>query len=714
LFRTVQAEEVFVREIGARDMRLLVLGALLVGTAFLALNLHYTGGELVLPLDDAYIYAQYARSIAEGHPLRYTPEADPSAGITGLLYPFLIAPLYALGLRGGAFIASIFGVQLALFAASAPLVYSLAGGSLRRETSRLAAWLFVLSGPAAWGFLSGMEIGPFVFVWLLASLALVRGRERAAIAGTSLLTLIRPDGLVFAGLAWLLLPATRAAGRPRRAARLAWLIPLSVGLIPVVVNVVLTGGPAPASGRPKSPFALPGHHLPTILQHVIGFLVTTLKGLLSGVGGGEIDGTLNRLDTWAHVAPFTLLFLVLGASVALTRAGRRREPDGPAIAALWLIAGLAWVAVSTGSTTHFFRYLLPVWPALLIVTAEGVDALAERLDRTTMLARPVFVGAASYLLIYSLLGVATFGLLYGQLAYGFQRQYVACARWVDENLPSDARIASLDAGIIGYYANRPFFDLFGLTTPSMTRATSFYADDEGSKFEALERLPAGERPTHFMLHETRFQHENWNPWSPLFAAGENGDPVVLHRCSSRIPVPLVGLRMQVVPADWSSAGVGDAPADAATSGLVDRVDVADLESERGHAVTIESDSPGFLGSNRIVERDDAAGRAIVDGGRGIDGRISMRFSGLAAGRDALVRLRLLPVEGGERLVLSVADGPPVEWNLPPAPARGWHEPAFVVDGSRVTGEDLEIEIAGTMMIFHAWAAQDPDRFEPSD
>src|SRR5215471_17907168 len=52
------------------------------------------------PLDDTYIHFQYARSIAELHPFRYTEGAAPTPGATSLLWPLLLAPFYALGLHG--------------------------------------------------------------------------------------------------------------------------------------------------------------------------------------------------------------------------------------------------------------------------------------------------------------------------------------------------------------------------------------------------------------------------------------------------------------------------------------------------------------------------------------------------------------------------------------------------------------------------------------
>src|SRR5262245_38489089 len=51
------------------------------------------------PLDDSYIHFQYARSIAELHPFRYTAAAAPTPGATSLLWPLVLAPFHAIGFR---------------------------------------------------------------------------------------------------------------------------------------------------------------------------------------------------------------------------------------------------------------------------------------------------------------------------------------------------------------------------------------------------------------------------------------------------------------------------------------------------------------------------------------------------------------------------------------------------------------------------------------
>jgi hypothetical protein len=695
-----------------RDRRLLVLGALLVSALFLGLGLHYTGGEIVLPLDDAYIYAQYARGLAEGHAFRYTPGDEPSTGCTGLLYPFLLAPFYLAGLRGAALPVFMALLGALLLAGSAVLVYELAGGpqERRRPTALLASWLAVLSGPLAWGFLSGMEVGLFVTLWLGLGVLLLhegrRGRDRWSLLLASLLALVRPEGLLWSGLLWLLLPFTPERRSRARRTRLWWLLPIGVGLLPLLLNLLLTGSPAPAAGRPKSLLYLPGHHLPTMLQHAVGFLVAVVKSLLSGTGGPEITGALNRLDLWALVAPFTLVLLIFGAGPALVRSVRSREVEPATLWSVWLLAVTLWVAVTTGSSAHHFRYLLIAWPALLLLSAEGVSFLARTLvpQPESVARRTIFRSVAGFLLGFGLLSVASFALLYGQEAHGFARQYLDTARWIDRNLPAGARVASLDAGILAYAGNRRFFDLFGLTTPVMLSSTAFYAEDAGSKYEIMEGLPAEERPTHFVLHDRRYDFGGRNPYAALVPTDSLGRPRILHRAGVDIDVPVVGANLLVWPADWSGAGAGEAPCGPASGTVVARIDVADPASEREHALGLRPFAPGFLGDNRI-DRLRCGARPVTDGGRGLAGSLSFRLRGLQPGRGLSLRLRTLPSPVPVPLRVEVEGRRAGTWLLPSGEAGSWAEAEFRIPEEMADSEELAVTLSGRFVAHHLWVLQ---------
>src|SRR5258708_26783149 len=79
----------------ARVTLIVVVGV--VALAYIVSNIRVGGATPVMPLDDVYIHFQYARSMAEGHPLRYNPDQPPTSGATSLIYPALLAIGYWLG-----------------------------------------------------------------------------------------------------------------------------------------------------------------------------------------------------------------------------------------------------------------------------------------------------------------------------------------------------------------------------------------------------------------------------------------------------------------------------------------------------------------------------------------------------------------------------------------------------------------------------------------
>jgi|GEM_PF-2872178 len=687
------------------ERRIIVLSAIAVVLVFLGLNIHYSGNRLVLPLDDSYIYARYAVSTAQGHPFRYTPGAAPSVGTTGLLYPYILAPFYWLGFHGHGLIWVMFLLNAALFVFSALLVFRLAAAGSDRSTGRLATALFLLSGPLAWGYLSGMEIGLLVTVWLALTLQLQKRKEKHALLLASLLSLIRPLGWLWCLVLWLALPYRPGANRKKT--RLKWLIPLAAGSLNIIVNLLVSGQMAPSSSHPKSPLHLPGLHLPTILQHVAGFFQILFKHLFSGISGPDLQGNLNQLDPMAHVAPLALIFLAFGLIMAFW--GKKEDGIvGNGLdfwTALWFLIGIFWIALTTGSTAHYFRHILPVWPAVILLTVSGIRSLSRGIKIPRLSTEGLFKGLAAYFILFGVISTAHFALLYGQSAHGFSRQYVDTAFWIDRNLDPRSRIASLDAGILGYYSHREFFDLFGLTTPSMGSVTHFYADDEGTKYEVMENLPPSLRPTHFVLHARRFDHADWNPYQPLMARDEGNRPIILHSARVLIPVPLIGQNLQVWEADWALAHSGNQPGETGGRKVVDRIDIADPRSETGHQVRISSATPGFLGSNLFRRLKGPRDDPVMDGGRGISGSLQMTLEGIEAGKDLFLKIRTLPAPNAIRLHVQADENSLGIWTLPSPRPDCWLEPAFRIPAGQIRASRLQITLTGLFMPFHIWALQ---------
>ena len=71
--------------------------ALLLAAFYLLRSASMNGGELVPPLDDAFIHFHYAQAIASGHPFEYLEGEGYSSGATSLIWPWILAPFVGLG-----------------------------------------------------------------------------------------------------------------------------------------------------------------------------------------------------------------------------------------------------------------------------------------------------------------------------------------------------------------------------------------------------------------------------------------------------------------------------------------------------------------------------------------------------------------------------------------------------------------------------------------
>ena len=151
-----------------RDGAALALAGLLLGGCWLAAILYSSDGHISAALDDTYIHLQYAREIAAGHFFAYNAQDGYSSGATSFLYALVLAAIARLGFDGDALLWATHALNIALYAASAALAYRLG----RRWGGRGAGWaaggLFLLNGGILWGYGSGMEIGLFAFLLLLA------------------------------------------------------------------------------------------------------------------------------------------------------------------------------------------------------------------------------------------------------------------------------------------------------------------------------------------------------------------------------------------------------------------------------------------------------------------------------------------------------------------------------------------------------------------
>jgi hypothetical protein len=578
----------------------IVAAAIAIAWLFVAMTLAHTP-EMGLPLDDSYIYLTYAKQIGRGQPFTYFPGGGYSAGSTSVLWPFLLAPLWTLGARGHALVWASFIVCAGLYACVALGAWRFAR-TIGGELAGIAAAMLVLAiPPLAWCALSGMEVA-FAAALLLALLLLLVNAPHDGPPSVRLglclaaLSLSRPEAMLIAAATCGTCALLRARYRQWRAAAW-WLAPLAAPAAWLVANRVLAGNLFPNTGVAKSHFYLPGFDWTYWWNAVATQTGRMLRGLFW-------DGTSPLV--WPRV--FAVAYVIGSVRIALWARRERRLLVG-ALAILAPLAMMCGVIASSGLWNfQNYRYIAPAFA--LLATVAGCAFVPPA--RLAARARNVFTAASGVALagfaVAAVPRLAADARLFAQGAMDTNTQVVALGRYIHDRYP-DARIMFHDAGAVAYYGDGWVYDMLGLVTDFQAGVAN---NGPGARFEFLDSLPPDRRPTHFAYYpmwmgttefygETLYHTSLWPGFEPRRFVGDAD--------------------MQLIVASWDHVGTGARPLnDHAGWSIVDRVNIADLASERAH------DWHGALGRRvfgdptarwSVVERETLPVGLIIDGGRTI-------------------------------------------------------------------------------------------------
>lgn len=658
------------------------LFALVAGGTYLSGMWRACGGHLSPPLDDTYIYLQYARRVAEGHGFSYSGAAPPSTGATSLLHVLLLVPGWWAGLRDSAYLVLplVLGILLLVLmlagmtSAAVSALPADARTPARATSGAIALALTGLCGQVLWGALTGMDT--ILFMAGLAGVLAFLARPGGVLPVRfwlllGLLSWLRPEGVVYGSVALsaaLLrdfrtarLLATTAPHSRRPGAIAGWWGPVAALLLlalPFFVNLALVGSFQSDGMLSKSLFSEPRSEvLRTSLPHVPEIWRRIALLYVTDFGNGQRLGAFRVLQT-GLVAAGLLSGLLLGL------AGRRGAVGFTS--AVWALLFVGLTAMTLPWNVHNYRYQIPGMVPVALLTALGWGALIARLP-----ARPARGAAAALgiaFLAVQLPGAWHMRTVYAANCQNIRDQQERVGRWIRANTPADARIALNDAGAIAYYGERATLDLVGLTTHDWAIRAR---EGSGALFEQLERLPSGERPTHFALYPTWFRG--------LAATRLFGQRVFE---ADLLNNTICGSRTKIVyEADWSVAGSGAQPRlpEFAGSPPLDEVDVGDRASEAAHGYTAGRRQADLLEDIPLTGSD---GSRYADGGRRVSDRETFRVT-LAPGRPARLVLR---TTSPEPLALRVSlNGAPIGRIEVPASAGRWSEEQVELPASRVAG-----------------------------
>lgn len=651
-----------------------ILGAalLVVATASLGAVLKATGGEPAVPLDDAYIHFQFARSFANFAPFHYTQGAAPVAGATSLLWPAILAPFFWLGVDGAGIVWVAWCLGFACLGLLAHETHQAARHLLSPGVAVASAALVLCFGGLVWLAASGMEALAFSWLWLRSARRLAEYCESAAdgepsnrlareLIGLSFVVpLARPEGTLVPAAAALVfaLFGTRTT---------RWFAPVAaLGAVLAPLCFWLgTGAWSTTTSLvkwlPNNPYLSPAE----VAQQVLANLALLYGTLLNG----EI-WSASVLPTGGGV----LAWLALPA-LAFRALRQRRIARGAAV----LVAALGMWLPTTYDTFLWnrLRYLWPFAPAWFI----GLGALTELLSDLFRRYYP----ALEEVRLWGMGAIA--GALLAKLPYAIddlaessaaiRDQQVSLGRWAREHLPDDAIIGVNDTGAIAYFSERQTFDIVGLTTPEEGH---HWVHGAGSRFEHYERLGRARLPTHFIVYPEWFALE----------------PLLGERLTERyVPASILGgARMIAAVADYTTLGTGTRPRLATPGGtVVDSLDVADLVSEAAHSYRLFD---ARQQTNTIVSF-----RGWVDGAR--MQRTRERFELDLTGAKSLVgrfsadrgMLVSVSIDGRAAGELSLTEA---VWQEPTLELPGWAQ-----KGRRVV--ELVASGGGAFGAMHYWATK---------
>ncbi len=415
------------------------------------------------PLDDAWIHAVYARSLAWGHGFAFN-EGLQEAGSTSPLWAILTAPAYwfeGAGTDLVVVLVKLFGIALgcAILLGVARLLKVLSGSA---DLGALGAAIIACEPRFLFAVLSGMEPLLLVALWVWGMVAVMEGNPLIALSLFGLCPVTRPEAIMLFPFAWkplwelwnnLPIKADEAVEEPP--GEKSWLKALFGVLLllgPTIIWISfclsVTGHPFPNTYYVKaSPFRL------DLERVILAWKCLTDQGFAS----------------LAIFPAFLLLFPF----------GRRnlKPAETPAIFGLLLGAPLAFLLAVVGTRRIVLEgYYWTRWidPAALVLTVPFAGVLAS-----TLLA--LFGGGekqgagrpgrflAIILVPGVLVGIPTF-------ARSFSERRLRCAsdsrciallnvgagNWVRENTPEAAIVAVNDAGAIRYFGDRRTIDLGGL------------------------------------------------------------------------------------------------------------------------------------------------------------------------------------------------------------------------------------------------------------
>ena len=437
-----------------------------VGVGWLIMLVAWRPAPFAVSYDDAYYYFTIGRNWAHGHASTFDM-IDRTNGYHPLWQLLSVIP-YLLGLNGTTAVRALLATQLVLWMGALTL--------MRRQIATAAAgWPTLADRPKARRLADAavvvvfavLAINPFLFKMV------VNGLESG---------LVMPVGALL--IWWSVKFGGRFVSRTNRSQRVTTGVILAVAFLSRTDAILLIGSVGAwcllDGGTAKKPVAI-STRIARTAEVLAGPALTIAAYLLINrtVFGTalQISGTIKRLPltptrvmvscVWAAVG-LGVMFFTRRTIPARSKARRtRRFLRETGFYGTFCIALVGYY--STLQAVPYLWYFAPlalygVW-FLMLFTVDLVEgSLAEAIAKDP--ARDIsFAGVMPSMIIAVPLAIAcvwSFGSFLDPGTRALMVHDAAAGAWIDKNLPPNARIASWDAGVIGYFSDRRVVNLDGV------------------------------------------------------------------------------------------------------------------------------------------------------------------------------------------------------------------------------------------------------------
>ncbi|MBK8979384.1 MAG: hypothetical protein IPM29_26090 [Planctomycetes bacterium] len=398
-------------------------------------------------LDDAFITFRYAKNLAAGDGLVFNP-GEPILGTTTPLFAMLLAGLHAA--TSWSFTNLAAAVHVGALAALGPLLRRMFAPSLGAAAGWLRLTPYVLACMPLVDVTIGMESTLFVAVSVSILTAALRDRATAVGLLAPIVCMLRPDGVVAAGLAFMVV-ALRRRRIPWRALGVA----LAVGLPWCAYAYVRYGSAIPITVGAKFAQTDSGTETPTFG----GYLVAGVAPDNLGVVGLALAAIGVLMVGWRRSlagAVFCIWGVVYNGLFAIAGVGAFFWYYVPFLAQTTALALVGWAAlfgglVARGAPARRLRWhelsvgIAALSLALLLGYGRGRDAMVA----STWDARFTGPGRES--------------LLPGSLE-PLRHRYLHIGLWMRDHTPAHFSLAATEVGMLGFYSEHTIVDFLGLVT----------------------------------------------------------------------------------------------------------------------------------------------------------------------------------------------------------------------------------------------------------